>query len=90
MSADEVAAKKLTDDGLLAFILTAFWAGLIALLTPCVFPMIPVTVAFFLKQSEKNHKSPVGLAIVYCLGTMGTFTILGLVVAVLFGPTKLN
>ena len=90
LSADEVAAKKLTDDGLLAFILTAFGAGLIALLTPCVFPMIPVTVAFFLKQSEKNHKSPVGLAIVYCLGIMGTFTILGLVVAVLFGPTKLN
>ena len=90
LSPEEAAAKKLTDDGLMAFIVTAFGAGLIALLTPCVFPMIPVTVAFFLKQSEKNQKSPVGLAIVYCLGIIGTFTILGLLVAVIFGPTKLN
>lgn len=52
--------------GLWAFILTAmFWGG-VSLLTPCVFPMIPITVSFFLKQSEKNNANPVVLAIVYC------------------------
>jgi thiol:disulfide interchange protein DsbD len=52
--------------GLWSFILTAmFWGG-ISLLTPCVFPMIPITVSFFLKQSEKNNANPVVLAIVYC------------------------
>lgn len=77
-------------DGLWAFLITAIGAGFVALLTPCVFPMIPVTVAFFLKQSEKKTGSHVRLAIVYCLGIIGTFTILGLLVAVLFGPTKMN
>ncbi|MCA9034030.1 MAG: hypothetical protein KDA91_02815 [Planctomycetaceae bacterium] len=83
-------ASQLTERGLFAFILGAFGAGLVALLTPCVFPMIPVTVAFFLKQSEKNHKSPIGLAVIYCLGIIGTFTVLGLLVAVTFRPTKLT
>src|SRR5262249_45357651 len=41
------------DEGLLAFILAGvFWGG-VSLVTPCVFPMIPITVSFFLKQSEK-------------------------------------
>src|SRR5262245_11250331 len=40
-------------------------AGFIMLLTPCVFPMIPVTVSFFLKQGEKEHNSPLVLALIY-------------------------
>ncbi len=77
-------------DGLVPFVLSAIAAGFVALLTPCVFPMVPVTVAFFLKQSEKKTGSSIGLAVVYCLGIIGTFTVLGLLVAVIFGPTKLN
>jgi thiol:disulfide interchange protein len=38
----------------------------VSLVTPCVFPMIPITVSFFLKQSEKSHHKPLALALVYC------------------------
>jgi len=60
--------KKETEvpSSLLSFILTAmFWGG-VTLLTPCVFPMIPITVSFFLKQSEKNDAKPIMMAVVYC------------------------
>ena len=82
--------KGLAKDGLIAFVLTAIGAGFVALLTPCVFPMIPVTVAFFLKQEEKKAGSSLKLAIVYCLSIIGAFTILGLLAAIVFGPTALN
>ncbi|MFL5330525.1 MAG: protein-disulfide reductase DsbD family protein [Gemmataceae bacterium] len=54
------------NSGLAPFLLTAMLWGGISLLTPCVFPMIPITVSFFLKQSEKNHGNPVWLAFIYC------------------------
>jgi thiol:disulfide interchange protein len=84
------SSGKMAKDGLLAFLLTAIGAGFVALLTPCVFPMIPVTVAFFLKQEEKKAGSSLKLAIVYCLAMIGAFTVLGLIGAALFGPAALN
>jgi thiol:disulfide interchange protein len=77
-------------EGLLAFVLTAFGAGFVALLTPCVFPMIPVTVAFFLKQEERRAGSSIRLAIIYSLSIIGAFTILGLAMTAAFGPASLN
>jgi cytochrome c biogenesis protein CcdA len=53
------------DSGLLMFILVGAAWGLISLVTPCVFPMIPITVSFFLKQSEKEHHRPVTMAAIY-------------------------
>ena len=82
--------NNIAKDGLVAFVLTAIGSGFIALLTPCVFPMIPVTVAFFLKQEEKKAGSSLRLAIVYCLSIIGAFTILGLLVAGLFGEASLQ
>lgn len=52
--------------GLASFLLTAAFWGAITLFTPCVFPMIPITVSFFLKQAEKNHGNALKLAVVYC------------------------
>ena len=86
----EGETKALGADGLISFLITAFVAGLLALLTPCVFPMIPVTVSFFLKKAEKKQGNPIVLASVYCLGIMGGFTILGVVMAVFFGATALT
>ena len=63
--------------GLPLFLVAAVLAGFAALLTPCVFPMIPITVSFFQKQSEKQHHRPITMATVYCLGIIGTFTGLG-------------
>jgi thiol:disulfide interchange protein len=53
-------------EGLGAFILAGMFWGFVSLITPCVFPMIPITVSFFLKQSEKEHHKPVTMALVYC------------------------
>lgn len=76
--------------GLLVFLTAAALAGFAALLTPCVFPMIPITVSFFQKQSEKEHHRPVTMALVYCVGIIATFTALGVLMSALFGATALN
>jgi len=76
--------------GLPFFLFAAVLAGFAALLTPCVFPMIPITVSFFQKQSEKEHHRPFTMALVYCLGIMGTFTGLGMVMSIVFGAGALN
>ncbi len=55
-----------SDSDLVGFILAGMFWGFVSLITPCVFPMIPITVSFFLKQSEKEHHQPVTMALVYC------------------------
>ncbi|MDG2130822.1 MAG: cytochrome c biogenesis protein CcdA [Fuerstiella sp.] len=77
-------------EGLVAFIVTAVGFGFISLLTPCVFPMIPVTISYFLKQGSERPGHTLKLAIIYCLGIVGAFTVLGLLLSILFGPTALN
>ena len=63
------------DSGLMAFMLAGiFWGG-ISLVTPCVFPMIPITVSFFLKQSEKAHHRPIVMATVYSLTIVVVLTL---------------
>jgi thiol:disulfide interchange protein len=65
------------------FLLTTFLAGLAAIFTPCVFPMIPFTVSYFLNQKTS---SPVTQAIVFCLGIVVMFTGLGLLTTAIAGP----
>ena len=69
----------------LSFILLACLAGAAALLTPCVFPMIPITVSFFTKQGEKSSRSPFTFGIVYCLGIILSFTALGVLFTLALG-----
>jgi thiol:disulfide interchange protein len=71
--------------GLGAFMLTAAVWGLISLVTPCVFPMIPITVSYFLKQSEKTHVNPLRQALVYC-GTI--VVVLGVAAVTLLGTFR--
>ncbi|MBI1348815.1 thioredoxin fold domain-containing protein [bacterium] len=84
------AAQKLQDQALMPFLLLCIGGGFLALLTPCSFPMVPITVGFFLKQSEQNHKRPWVLALVYCGSIVVAFTVLGVGISFLFGATKLN
>jgi len=84
------AGSDPTKEGLVPFLIAAVVAGFAALLTPCVFPMIPITVSFFLKQSEDAHHKPITMAAVYCLAIIATFTFLGLLIAAVFGATQLN
>src|SRR5207253_2172695 len=62
---DKLEKQKVeANTGLGSFLLTAIFWGAVSLVTPCVFPMIPITVSFFLKQSEKTHHKPLALALV--------------------------
>ncbi|MDP9169717.1 MAG: redoxin, partial [Acidobacteriota bacterium] len=62
--------------GLLGFLAVAFGVGLAAIFTPCVFPMIPITMSYFVGQ-----KGGIGQAVTFCLGIIALFTGLGLVLA---------
>lgn len=69
----------------------AFLAGLVALLTPCVFPMIPMTVTFFMKGAENTTKSKgIRKALLFGFSIIGIYTIIGTIVAVLFGAAFAN
>ncbi|MEJ2005128.1 MAG: dipeptidase [Cyclobacteriaceae bacterium] len=70
--------------GLLGFMIVAFLAGLTALLTPCVFPMIPMTVTFF------TRKGGVGKAIIYGVSIILIYTLIGAAVAPIMGPETAN
>ena len=67
----------------------AFLSGFAALLTPCVFPMIPMTVSFFTKQSKTRAKG-ITNAIIYGLCIIVIYVILGVGVSAVFGPEVLN
>ncbi len=72
-----------------AIFLVAFGSGFIALLTPCVFPMIPMTVSFFTKQS-KTKSQGIRNAIIFGISIIVIFTLLGTVVTAIFGSDSLN
>ncbi|WP_121352087.1 protein-disulfide reductase DsbD family protein [Flavisolibacter nicotianae] len=69
--------------------LISFLGGFIALVTPCVFSMVPVTVGFFTKRS-KSREQGIRNAIYYSVSIILIFTLLGFLVTLIFGPTALN
>jgi thiol:disulfide interchange protein DsbD len=72
--------------GLVTFVLFAFGAGLLSLLTPCVFPMIPITVSFFSKRkSASGNKIGVAYAVAFCAGIISSFAVFGIAVSLVFG-----
>lgn len=73
--------------GFLAYLWIAITAGFAALLTPCVFPMIPLTVSFFSKQSEGKKTRSVSNALIFGLSIIGTFTLLGIILALIMGAS---
>ena len=68
---------------------TGFLGGLLALFTPCVWPIIPMTVSFFLKRS-KDKKKGIRDAMTYGLAIVVIYVTLGLLVTLLFGASALN
>jgi len=81
--------RPLTTD-LWSFLWLAATLGALSLLTPCVFPMIPITVSYFTNHSSGNRSKAVKLATVYSLGIIGTFTILGMLLAIFVGAAGIN
>ncbi|HEY9082949.1 MAG TPA: cytochrome c biogenesis protein CcdA [Vicingaceae bacterium] len=80
---------KLTDKSLLTIFFLAFLSGFAALLTPCVFPMIPMTVSFFTKQS-KTRAAGIRNAIIYGLSIIIIYVLLGTIITAIFGSDALN
>ena len=68
------------------FLLTAFGAGLAAIFTPCVFPMIPFTVSYFVNRNTGSRREGVLQAVVFCLGIVVLFTGLGVLMKTIAGP----
>ncbi|RTY87987.1 cytochrome c biogenesis protein CcdA [Flavobacterium sp. GT3R68] len=81
--------KKEEKKGLFTIFIIAFFSGFAALLTPCVFPMIPMTVSFFTKQSKTKAKG-IKNAIIYGLSIIFIYVILGFLVTWIFGADALN
>ncbi len=75
-------------EGFMGLFILAFLSGLTALLTPCVFPMIPMTVSFFIKNN--NRKIALRDAGIFALSLIGFYTILGTIVAITFGSNAVN
>ena len=79
-----------SDKGLMAIFLLGLAGGLLALLTPCVWPIIPMTVSFFLKRSKDDRKKGIRDAMTYGLSIVVIYVLLGLFVTLAFGASALN
>ena len=87
---DKDSILAIADNNISSFLILAMSMGFLALLTPCVFPMIPITISFFMHRSENTNSSPVKSATVYMLGIVLTFTFLGMMLAILLGASGAN
>ena len=81
--------ENVADHSLLYILLVGLFGGFLALLTPCVWPVIPMTVSFFLKRNQKRSKA-IREALVYGVSIVVIYVGLGLAVTLLFGASALN
>jgi len=79
-----------SDLPLSSFIWLAITLGALSLLTPCVFPMIPITVSYFTNHSSKSRANAIKLATIYSIGIIATFTLLGMLLAIFVGAAGIN
>ncbi len=80
------STSKPEEQGIAPFLALAFGAGLLAIFTPCVFPMIPITMSFFLNKPSATRRDTVFQAAVFCLGIIVLFSGIGLLTTTLLGP----
>jgi thiol:disulfide interchange protein DsbD len=80
------SARPADRQDLAVFLLTAFGFGLAAIFTPCVFPMIPITMSFFLNRPSGSRRESVTQALIFCIGIVVLFSGLGLLATAILGP----
>ena len=85
MSTDPISQSN----SLWVIFISGFVGGLLALLTPCVWPMIPLTVSFFLKKQQSRRKA-ISEAVLYGLSIIVIYVGVGLIITLLFGASALN
>ncbi len=73
-------------DSLFGFLAVAFGFGLASIFTPCVFPMIPITMSYFLNRPSGGRRDGVMQAVVFCLGIIVLFSGMGLAITAALGP----
>ena len=83
-------SDSLTDHSLLYILLMGFIGGLLAVCMPCIWPIIPMTVSFFLKRSKDDKKKGIRDAFTYGLSIIVIYLGLGLLVTAIFGSDTLN
>lgn len=81
--------KKVADTSVWLLFVYGFLGGLLALVTPCVWPIIPMTVSFFLKRT-RSRKKAIGDAVIYALSIIIIYLLLGLAITLIFGASALN
>jgi thiol:disulfide interchange protein len=86
-SSEKSEAEKIKELSLWRFMLAAILAGFGALAMPCVYPMIPVTISFFSKQSETSGHNVLFLAVIYLLGIILIFSSFGVLLGMILGAT---
>ena len=77
--------SRVASDGIWGFLWLAITAGLAALLTPCVFPLIPLVVSYFSNQSGENKRTSWGQALIFGLSIVLIFTAIGALLALILG-----
>lgn len=85
----DLIAQKEEQQSMMGIFIAGFIGGLAALLMPCIFPMLPLTVSFFTKGSQTKGKA-VSRALFYGLSIIVIYVVLGLLVTVIFGADALN
>jgi thiol:disulfide interchange protein len=83
-------ANDIANHSLWYIFLMGIVGGLLALVMPCIWPIIPMTVSFFLKRSKDNKQKGVRDAITYGISIIVIFLVLGIGVTLIFGPSTLN
>jgi thiol:disulfide interchange protein DsbD len=73
-------------EGLFGFLAVAFGFGLASIFTPCVFPMIPITMSYFLNRPSGGRRESIVQALVFCLGIIVLFSGLGVATTAMLGP----
>ena len=86
---ETVETENVKKESLFYIFIASFIGGLLALLTPCVWPMIPMTVSFFLKQRGGRRKAIIR-AMLYGLAIVIIYLLLGLIITTIFGASALN
>jgi thiol:disulfide interchange protein len=85
----DAAQKTGSQKSLWAIFIAGLVSGFLAVLMPCIFPMLPMTVSYFIKSGE-NKSNGVSRALIYGLSIIVIYVVLGLIVTVIFGAAALN